>query len=541
MRQCIHGLRKHLRAILALAPILLVALWPGLAHADDPWGFDVTEATDKLAYSLWKGVATACWNIDRTLFVLCYQLDQLRYWLINTAFNTIYTALIEQIINPLMIPLATIALLLFGILFLLVPLSGRGIVFINIRQVLLLLVFLPILLASAGPLLHDIERVRATIGGQMASFIANDNRFPNTLFGVPVEHEMAEARPLYTSERTTCGQVLARPDAVAGQPGILHLDDLAAASLWVIAEDIHCPEKDLPYQFYVESPDGPGYARENGVDGIDDHSARQAQIDRLQNGVIRLVLGIFPAVLAVFEMLIQLLLALALVAIWLSLPVALLYMLFQKDAGALTTLVRNTIDILRTSWSISIITGLIFVCLEATARLGNPVAYVGLAIGALALTSFMLSIAVQTFIKGCSAFNNTIGYSLSLPPGAAQQFGQASARALGSAAGTAAGVAGGATLAGLSYAGAAHQTNNRRYALAAAIGTIRPVAALGEVATAMGFVHNEETLAGLNAGARARQSGLGALRSQAARDAHRLHTIAQRRLANPERHSTSNG
>jgi hypothetical protein len=291
------------------------------------------------------------------------------------------------------------------------------------------------------------------------------------------------------------------------------MDDMAAALLWADARDIHCPSLDegrptLPAQFYQPTP---GYADANALRGMDDASLRAGQIARTQQGINRLTLGIVPSVLAVLEALVQLIFSLSLMVLWASLPIALLFMLFQRDTGALTRLFQQGLDILKASWAGSFVLGLIFVCVEQTARLGNATAYIGFSIGSLVVTAYVASLAAGTVRQGFAAFGSVAGAATGLSLGGLGQIAGGAARvALGGAAGAAQGVAGGvggAVQASIAGHAAMEASGSSRYARAARLGTIKPIAQLGEVAAAMGLLKDEEIRAGLYAGSRADGKG----------------------------------
>jgi hypothetical protein len=79
---------------------------------------DVGACVDAAEYSFYYGIARIGWAIDRTLLQLAYQLDQFRWCLIETAFATAYQ-IITNFVSPVYVPVATVALILASVLFML--------------------------------------------------------------------------------------------------------------------------------------------------------------------------------------------------------------------------------------------------------------------------------------------------------------------------------------------------------------------------------------------------------------------------------------
>ncbi|KAB8333769.1 hypothetical protein SD80_012005, partial [Scytonema tolypothrichoides VB-61278] len=313
------------------------ALWPTRGFAAGCSPMDVTACTDALEYSFWNGVAGVGWTIDRTLLQLAYQLDQFRWWMVDVAFTTAYQLLV-QLVDPLYVPVATVALILGCLLFMLVPLTGRLNV-VNIRHVLIWVVLAPVLLTVGGQLVIQAEQVRAEVSTTL--FTEASAGAPGAIFGVSAS-DMATPTALYPAN--PCGgATLAR----RGPGGTLHMDDLAAALLYADAEDIHCPDKegpsqDLPDNFFA---DPPAYATTEYVAEMLTPDARRAAVEGIQRGVTRLYLGILPCMLAVAESLVHLTFSLSLVVLWLGVPLGLVFVFFQQTASGVTGLFRRAIGV----------------------------------------------------------------------------------------------------------------------------------------------------------------------------------------------------
>lgn len=487
-----------------------LALLPTVAQAAGCGVQDLGACVDDAQYTFWFGLAALGWSLDRTLLLLAYQLDTFRWWLVEIAFTSAYDVLIRQI-DPLIAPFATVAVIVGCLALLLLPVFGRLEV-VKVRHALVWVVLAPMLLTISGPLIVQTEQVRASVGG--ALFTGVSAIAPGAIFGA-AGSDMADATPLYPSN--PCGATLARQ----GEAGGARMDDLAAALLWADAEDIHCPERggpdaDVPDRFYAAVPDGPGYATGQAVGEMDNAAERSAAVDAMQRGAIRTALGLLPAALAVLDALVQFTFALCLVALWISLPIGLLFVFFQQTADPVAGLFRRAVGVLQVSWSSSVVLGMLFACLLAAAELRNAAAYTGFAIGALVLTSYILVVAVGTLKSCLRTLSDTVAVATGLNPAAAtdQAGGMlASAAGVGLAAAT-----GGASVA-LAGAVTARQTGSGRYAAGAMLGQFKPIAKVGEVAAAMG--QDDELVSGAVAGGRGQRGGVRALAALAAADGRR--------------------
>lgn len=507
-------MKTHTTLLVGLA-VALVALLALLipAPAFAACGFqDPLACVDGPLYSVWYGVANIGWAINRTLLMLAYQLGVFRWWLVDVAFSSAYQALVT-LVGPLLVPIATLAIIVGCIGFLLLPLMGR-VELVKLRHALVWAALAPLLLTLSGPLLVEVEQARSDLGS--ALFTGASQLAPGAIFGAAAGDMQAPA-PLYPSN--PCGAVLDRRSA----PGVLQMDDLAAAMLWADAEDIHCPDlrgpgPDIPDAFYEAAPAGPGYATDQSVSMMDDAAMRAAAIAGMQRGSVRLLLGLLPSTLAVLDALVQLVFALCLIALWIGLPIGLLFVFFQQTASGVTSLFRRAVAVLQVSWSGSFLLGIVFACLLAAANLRNATAYAGFAIGALVLTAYILAVAVDTLKDSIRTLNETVaaatGLSVTRPFAMA---GDAAATALtvGAAAAT-----GGAAM-GFTALAASRQTQSGQYAAAAALGRIRPLVQVGEVAALMGAIDPAgELYSGLYAGHRMEHSARSG-RLQMASDAKR--------------------
>ena len=111
--------RQWIGLLAALLSVCVVVLVPRPALAACG-ALDVGACVDAAEYSFYYGIASIGWAIDRTLLQLAYQLDQFRWYLVETAFTAAYQ-IITSFVSPVYIPVATVALLLACLLLMLVP------------------------------------------------------------------------------------------------------------------------------------------------------------------------------------------------------------------------------------------------------------------------------------------------------------------------------------------------------------------------------------------------------------------------------------
>jgi hypothetical protein len=467
-------------AIALFLPLLVPR--PVLAACD---AFDLGACVDAAQYKFWMGVAGLGWLIDRMLLSLAYQLEVLRWWVIEQVFTSVYDTLVTTI-KPGLAPLAIVAVSVGILAFLLLPWFGR-LEIVDVRRALIWTLIAPVLLTLSGPWLRDAETLRTDIGSIL--FNASAAVAPGGIFGAPAA-DMRRPTKLYDPPVGACGG-----DPLARRfPGELQMDDMAAAMLYADAEDIHCPARegpgqDIPDGFY-ETPD-PNYATEADIANLQ-AAERAAAINNLQRGVNRLLLGIVPSLLAVLNALVQLIFSFALVALWISLPIGLLWVFFNETASGVTGLFRRIVAVLQASWSSSLLLGIVFAALLAAAQVGNAAAYSGLSMAGIFMTVYVLKIAVDTLLGSLRTLGQTIGTVSGLGGGAlTTTAGSFAGAGVALATGGVGAVATGAAM-GQTYAVAKREGGSRRYATAAAVGRLRPLSALGEVAASMGY-ENEVT------------------------------------------------
>ena len=495
--------RLHLAMLLPATLLTHMLLFPPLALA----GCGVTDfgaCADDVQYNLWYGWTAFIWtSVDAPLLQAAYLIDVFRDWLVRVAFTSAYQAL-TTLIDPLIVPFAIVALIVGYILFALTPLFGHTRL-MNVRHVLTWTLMAPLLLTISGMMIAQVEQIRVELGS--AIFTQVSAIAPGAIFGVSASGEMAEPKPLYDGGNPCGSGSLARPGGSIA--GVMRMDDLAAALLWANAQDIHCPKaagegQDLPDAFYLDPPDGPKYASSDKVGDMNIASDRQAAINNIQRGFNRVVLGSMPSALAVLEAFVQLLFALALISLWIGLPFAVAFIFFEESNGSVVILFRQGLGVLKTSWLSSFLLAIVFAALKSSAEQGNATAYTGVSLLALLLMLFLIFVGLKTMLGSINALNQAMLASVGV---SATEPLQAAGKVAAGAAGLAVGAAtGGVAMAATAAAGYA-QTGSGRYAAGAALGRITPIANVGEVAAAMGWVQDEELVSGLYAGQRSLRGG----------------------------------
>ena len=486
-------------ALLLLAALLVTAAFPRPAWAAcGP--LDMGACMDNAEYSFYYLIASIAWNVNRWLLLLAYQFDQLRAWLVSVAFSGAYQWL-TAFVQPVYIPVATAALMLAAILFMLVPLTGES-GFVNIRHVMIWAVMTPVVLVVAGQFIGQAEQLRSDVSAQL--FTQMSSATPGAIFGSPGS-DMPAPVAIYPSN--PCGSTLARTTTTG-----VAMDALAAALLYADAGDIHCPDargpsRDIPDGFYNEPP---AYAYDGYVGDLDSSVERRGWVEGMQRGMNRLIQGVIPSFLAVLESLIHLVFSLSMAVLWLSLPIGLIFVWFQQTASPVSSVLRRAASVLITSWMASIVMGVLSAALVAAAQLGNAGAYTGMAFGGLFLMGYLCIVALSALWKSIGTVEQTAlsvaGMSLTQPLQTAAQL--TTSAITGATAGVA---SGGAAYLGLAAAGSAAFAQSKdaplmqraAYSTSAMIGRLPGAGAVGEVAAAMGWLDTEGAVyEGLYAGER---------------------------------------
>ena len=282
------GRREWIVLVLSVVAPTLVMPTPARAECGT---FDLTTCVNAAQYAFWQGLAGELWSINRVFLTLAYQLDVFRAWLVETVFTSVFQ-IVADAISPTLAPMATLAVLVGVLLFLLMPVIGR-VEIVNIRRALLWIVVAPLLLAVAGQGLASAEQFRTTMGQLM--FTAAQTVGSTPRFGAQSSEMNASAGALYPF--TGCGGgALERPFTDGGSGDGRFMDDLAAALMYADAEDIHCPGEgsgpgdDLPDGFYSPADGGPAsgggdYATTQDVSTMD-AATSATWVRKMQQGVL---------------------------------------------------------------------------------------------------------------------------------------------------------------------------------------------------------------------------------------------------------------
>ncbi|MDQ5852184.1 MAG: hypothetical protein M3380_08960, partial [Chloroflexota bacterium] len=198
-------LRRREWAALLLGGFVSSLLAPPAARAECGT-FDLTTCMNAAQYAFWQGVAGELWSVNRTLLTLAYQLDVLRAWRVQRVFTSVFQ-IVTEAISPALVPIATIAVLVGVLCFLLMPLIGR-VEIVNIRRVVIWIVVAPLLLGLAGQGLAGAEQLRTTLGQTMFAAAQQVGTVPT--FGAQSSEMQAATASLYPF--SGCGGgALARP------------------------------------------------------------------------------------------------------------------------------------------------------------------------------------------------------------------------------------------------------------------------------------------------------------------------------------------
>jgi hypothetical protein len=463
---------------LLLAMLVQLLLPRPVAAACGP--LDMGACIDNAEYSFYYLIASLAWNVNRWLLLLAYQFDQLRAWLITVAFTSAYQALTD-FLTPAYTPIAVAALMLAAVLFMLVPLTGRSSI-VSIRHVLIWVVLTPAVLTISGQLIGQAEQTRSDVSAQL--FAETSGLTPGSIFGTSGS-DMPAPVPLYPAN--PCGTTLTRFTTVG-----LTLDALAAALMYADTGDIHCPDgrgpsRDIPDGFYAEPP---SFAYDGYVGDLDSAVERRGWVEGMQRGMNRLFQGLIPSFLAVLESFIHLIFSLSMVVLWLSVPLALLFVWFQQTAAPLSNLLSRAASIFLTSWIASLLMGLVSTALVAAAELGNAGAYTGLALGGLLLLGYLAFVALHSLWQSIGTIERTAlsatGLRLTEP-----------VQAMGAAVvGGSTMAIGGAAIGAAAWHTSAGGTTGQRlaYTGAAVASRVSGMGDVGEVAAALGWIGADSPL-----------------------------------------------
>ncbi|HEU4324851.1 MAG TPA: hypothetical protein VFS21_17025 [Roseiflexaceae bacterium] len=362
---------------------------------------DLGACVDALQYNTWRGVAQWVWQANQQLLLGAHQFDQLRWFLIDELFLTLYQALVNAV-EPLVGPLGMLALVLAGFGLILTPVFG-SVVLGNLRQILLGLVAIPLAFTFVGPWVVEAEHLRSEFATDLFRSLPSD--LPGQIFGQRrgADQDMASPTPL---DFTACGD----PNFVPNTG--VDLQAAAAAILWADWRDIACPQQagseqpSFPARWSRPAPDGPGYLYPGDVGEISDAGERARYVLGAQLALGRASWGLIPSLLAQLEAFTQFVFTLCMVLLTLATLLTLLVSLFQRSFAGVVVLLQGAWNVVRVSIMVSGVLSLLTLCLLSAATTGNAQAYVAFS-GVSLFVAVWLMVVSLLVLKDCFLTSST--------------------------------------------------------------------------------------------------------------------------------------
>ena len=360
-------MRTHGRALLlalGLALALGVALWPQATYAS--CGADPGCYIDEGVVTLLRFLAQLGWFLNGSLLLLSRWIEEQRTWLINDVMAALFAGLLKGSMVA-WAQAVVIAVVLFVIGFSLRAIAELN--WVDARRAIRNGVIALIVFSYGAQLMAASETARVELsmaaselavdslsaaGG--AQMLTGGSSRPGDL--------MAPIATIYPGE--ACGGVV--PARSSSSATTIFINDIAANYLFADVEDIHCAEgaenaPALPTVFweggtYPTASMGPpengspvifeGYYRTLPGQAIDSPD-RQRIVSLAMDGAVRQLFGLFLTIPAVIEQVIQLIFALGLATIWLSLTIGLVFALFVPTEGMLFGIGRSAVELVKSS------------------------------------------------------------------------------------------------------------------------------------------------------------------------------------------------
>ncbi|HEU4327414.1 MAG TPA: hypothetical protein VFS21_30025 [Roseiflexaceae bacterium] len=387
--------RRRWMLLGGLGVTAIATVWPraALAGCRGDGGLAIPDfgaCVDAVQYNAWRGLALWFWQGDQALLLGAHQLDQLRWFVVERLFLTLYQTLVN-FLEPLLGSLASLALTLALFALMLVPVFGE-VIFGSVRQILILLILLPVLFASLGPWVVEGERLRASVASDLFRSLPPD--LPSSLFGARAapDRDMRAVTPL---DYTACGDA----GVVVPRTGV-GVQDLAAALLWADWRDIACPQRagselpEFPALWSRPAPEGAGYLYPGDLGDLNDAHLRAQYIAGAQQAVARASWALIPAMLALAEAGIQFTLSLCTVLLALAGLLSSVAALFQRRLSGLVVFVQGAWRVVQTGILSSLLLGFFTLALLAAASAGSAASCFALAGVSLVLAVCLLLIAL---------------------------------------------------------------------------------------------------------------------------------------------------
>jgi len=356
--------RRGLLLALGLALALGVAFWPQPTYA--ACDVNISCYLDEGIVTFLRFLAQLGWFLNGSLLLLSRWIEEQRNWLITDVMASLFEGLLKGA-SVAWAQAVVIAVVLFVIGFSLRAIAELN--WVDARRAIRNGVIALVVFTYGAQLMAASETARvelsmaaselavdslSTAGG--AQMLTGGSSRPGDL--------MAPVATIYPGE--ACGGVV--PARSSASATTIFINDIAANYLFADVEDIHCSEGTenvpaLPTVFWgggtypTESMGAPesgspvnfeGYYRIAPGDASDD-TDRQRIVSLAMDGAVRQLFGLFLTVPAVIEQVIQLIFALGLATLWLSLTIGLVFALFVPTEGMLSSIGRSAVEMIKTS------------------------------------------------------------------------------------------------------------------------------------------------------------------------------------------------
>lgn len=461
-------------------------------------------------YQLEQTVAQVTWGINRAMLFIVDVLDRFREQLVTTGFTRALDTVSTEILG-ISRPVVELSLTVGMLLIIATPIIKFQ--WVNIKKVLGLAVIVPLLLPMLAGGFQDIDAARSDLGSLFYNQI-----FSGSSFNIaPSDAAQGTERGILVDGS---GQIPAygpRNDGRSGLRGV----DIAASYLWATRADVMESSRLLPTAFEQQY-----FPYDIGQFGDQESATRWELIERAGGGITRTVYGLILVAFAFLETLINLAFTLALGFQLIALIIATLFMWFTPFEGMVVGIIKKMADLMLQSWGISAVQGLTLAAVVSAANQSGSIAVLGVGILGLALEIVYVTVAYKAVIGAITGMGSSSGGISSV--------GRALAPAAALATGGASAVLGGALAApkaALAYQTARQSGVSSSAALGYAAQSNRPLAAIGNLATMMGYGNSEYT-AGAAIGQNAKDRRYG-MHSPMAR--HQLGMHADREQQRTER------
>lgn len=461
-------------------------------------------------YQLEQTVAQVTWGINRAGLFIIDVLDRFRAQLVTQGFTKALDTVSTEILG-ISRPVVELSLTIGMLLIIATPIIRFQ--WVNIKKVLGLAVIVPLLLPMLAGGFQDIDAARSDLGSLFYNQIFSSSSF-NIASG---DAAQGTDRGILVDGS---GQIPAygpRNDGRSGLRGV----DIAASYLWATRADVVESSRLLPTAFEQQY-----FPYDIGAFGNQDSDVRWQLIEQAGGGITRTVYGLILVAFAFLETLINLAFTLALGFQLIALIIATLFMWFTPFEGMVVGIIKKMADLMLQSWGISAVQGLTLAAVVSAANQSGSIAVLGVGILGLALEIVYVTVAYKAVIGAITGMGSSGGGISSV----GRALAPAAALATGGI-GAAVGMATVAPKAALAYQTARQSGVSSSAALGYAAQTNRPLAAIGNLATLMGYGNTEYT-AGAAIGQNAKDRRYG-MHSPMAR--HQLGMHADREQQRDER------